>query len=62
MDLWNVLSVGIAFLLSAVLCPLLIPMLKKLKFGQNIREEGNPEHKKKQGTPTMVAIAYLASF
>ena len=62
MDLWNVLSVGIAFLLSAVLCPLLIPMLKKLKFGQNIREEGNPEHKKKQGTPTMGAIAYLAAF
>ena len=33
-------SVLIAFILSIIQGPLLIPMLHKLKFGQNIREEG----------------------
>ncbi len=50
-----------AFVLSAVFCPLLIPFLRKLKFGQQVREEGNPEHLKKQGTPTMGGIAFLAA-
>ncbi|MBO4410966.1 MAG: phospho-N-acetylmuramoyl-pentapeptide-transferase [Lachnospiraceae bacterium] len=47
------------FLLSAILCPILIPLLKKLKFGQQVRTEGNPEHLKKQGTPTMGGLAFL---
>ena len=33
-----------------------IPMLKRLKFGQTIREEGPDWHKSKQGTPTMGGI------
>ena len=49
----------VSFALSAVLCPLFIPVLRKLKFGQQVREEGNPEHLKKQGTPTMGGIAFL---
>ena len=58
-----VFFVGMAasFLLSAVLCPMLIPVLRRLKFGQQVREEGNPEHLKKQGTPTMGGIAFLAA-
>ncbi len=53
-------AVAISFLLSAVICPLLIPFLRKLKFGQNIREEGPQAHLKKAGTPTMGGIAFLA--
>ena len=57
----TVLPAFASFILSAVLCPLLIPFLKKLKFGQQVREEGNPDHLKKQGTPTMGGIAFLAA-
>ena len=53
------LTVVLSFLLSAVFCPLLIPVLRRLKFGQNERKEGNPEHQKKQGTPVMGALAFL---
>ena len=48
-----------AFAAELVLCPLLIPMLKKLKFGQYIREEGPKAHQKKAGTPTMGGISFL---
>ena len=30
----------IAFVMQLILCPILIPMLHRLKFGQYIREEG----------------------
>ena len=49
----------VAFAAELILCPLLIPMLKRLKFGQYIREEGPKEHQKKAGTPTMGAISFL---
>ena len=61
MKLSYFIGLAASFALSAVLCPLLIPMLRKLKFGQQVREEGNPEHLKKQGTPTMGGIAFLAA-
>ncbi len=48
-----------AFVLSAVLTKLLIPLLTKLKFGQYIREEGPEAHKKKAGTPTMGGLAFI---
>lgn len=54
-------SVLIAFLLSIILGPLVIPMLHKLKFGQNIREEGPKSHLKKAGTPTMGGIIFMVS-
>lgn len=57
-----VISVLVSFAAQLVLCPLLIPVLKKLKFGQYIREEGPKAHQKKAGTPTMGGIAILASF
>ena len=50
-----------AFAVSAVLCPLLIPVLRKLKFGQNERAEGPESHLKKAGTPTMGGIAILGA-
>lgn len=55
----EVLAAGVAFLLSAILTPLLIPMLHKLKFGQHIREDGPQAHLQKAGTPTMGGIAFL---
>ena len=43
----------IAFAVSVVLGKLLLPVLPKLKFGQNVYELAPESHKKKQGTPTM---------
>jgi phospho-N-acetylmuramoyl-pentapeptide-transferase len=51
----------IAFLISLILVPLLIPTLKRMKFGQSIREEGPKSHMKKTGTPTMGGLTFLIS-
>ena len=48
-----------AFALSAAACPVLIPFLKKLKFGQQVRDDGPQAHLKKAGTPTMGGIAFI---
>jgi len=50
-----------AFGLCAILCPILIPYLKRLKFGQTIRHDGPESHLKKTGTPTMGGIAIVLS-
>lgn len=55
------MPVIISFLISIILCPILIPFLKKLKFGQTEREEGPESHLKKNGTPTMGGLVILAS-
>lgn len=49
----------IAFAVTAILMPIGIPILHKLKFGQYIREEGPAAHKKKTGTPTMGGIMFI---
>ncbi|MDD6214727.1 MAG: phospho-N-acetylmuramoyl-pentapeptide-transferase [Firmicutes bacterium] len=48
-----------AFLVTAVLGPVLIPWLHKLKFGQQILDIGPNWHKKKSGTPTMGGIMFI---
>ncbi len=54
-----ILSFVISFILGVVICPIMIPKLRQMKFGQNIREEGPESHKKKSGTPTMGGIAII---
>lgn len=51
----------IAFILTAILVPLFIPLLKRMKFGQSIREEGPKSHMVKSGTPTMGGLTFLIS-
>lgn len=50
-----------AFLFTAILSPVYIPYLRKLKFGQSIREEGPQWHQKKSGTPTMGGLMFLTA-
>lgn len=57
----TILAIIIAFAISALLCPLIIPFLHKLKFGQQVRQEGPQAHLKKQGTPTMGGLIILSS-
>ena len=52
-----VLSFLIAFLLGFVL----IPWLRKLKFGQTILDIGPAWHKSKQGTPIMGGIMFIVA-
>ncbi len=54
-------TIGIAFLITVLLSPLFIPFLRRLKFGQSIREEGPKSHQKKSGTPTMGGIIIILS-
>ncbi|WP_449539922.1 phospho-N-acetylmuramoyl-pentapeptide-transferase [Ferdinandcohnia sp. Marseille-Q9671] len=54
-------SIAIGFVISVVLSPIFIPFLRRLKFGQSIREEGPKSHQKKSGTPTMGGIIILVS-
>lgn len=51
----------ISFIITAVFEPVLIPFLRRLKFGQTILEDGPAWHEKKQGTPTMGGIAFILS-
>lgn len=57
----TILAIIISFGVSAILCPILIPFLHRLKFGQQIRQEGPQSHLKKAGTPTMGGIVILAA-
>ena len=52
-----IISFGIAYIIG----PMLLPMLKKLKFGQTIREDGPASHLVKNGTPTMGGIIFIIS-
>ena len=57
----GILAIIIAFAVSAILCPIVIPFLHKLKFGQQVREDGPQAHLKKQGTPTMGGLVFLTA-
>lgn len=50
---------AISFIISVVLSPIIIPILRRLKFGQSIRTEGPKSHMKKAGTPTMGGVIFL---
>ncbi|MGG2952537.1 phospho-N-acetylmuramoyl-pentapeptide-transferase [Geobacillus stearothermophilus] len=56
-----VIAMAVSFLVTVILSPLFIPFLRRLKFGQSIREEGPKSHQKKSGTPTMGGIMILLS-
>ncbi len=55
------MTIGIAFLITVLASPIFIPLLRRLKFGQSIREEGPQSHMKKTGTPTMGGIMIILS-
>jgi len=55
------MTIAIAFLITVLLSPIFIPFLRRLKFGQSIREEGPKSHMKKTGTPTMGGVMIVVS-
>ncbi len=48
-----------SFILALIAGPLLIPLLKGLKFGQRVRDDGPQSHLKKEGTPTIGGLIFL---
>ena len=61
MDYKMVIPVLIAFGLSVLMGPIVIPFLRRLKMGQTERVEGVQSHLKKAGTPTMGGVMILAA-
>ncbi|KAF1084864.1 Phospho-N-acetylmuramoyl-pentapeptide-transferase [Sporotomaculum syntrophicum] len=49
----------IALVVTLALGPFFIPLLRRLKFGQNIRSDGPSRHLAKAGTPTMGGIIFI---
>ena len=55
-----IISFAVSLIVTAALGYVLIPVLHKLKFGQNILTDIGPAwHAKKQGTPTMGGIMFI---
>lgn len=54
-----IIAVLISFTISIIAGPFLIPVLRKLKFGQSILEIGPSWHANKSGTPTMGGIIFI---
>lgn len=59
-------QLAVAFAISLGTCliigPVLIPALRRLKFGQSVRSDGPQSHLQKQGTPTMGGVMFFFSF
>lgn len=53
------LAMLIAFAVSVAICPLYIRLLRRLQFGQQIREDGPARHRFKAGTPTAGGVVFL---
>ena len=54
-----ILSFIVAFGVGAIAGQILIPLLRRLKAGQAIREDGPTWHMAKQGTPTMGGLMFI---
>lgn len=61
MDYTFVIPVLISFVLSVIMGPIVIPVLRKMKMKQTERVEGVESHLQKAGTPTMGGVMILAS-
>lgn len=55
----HVLSFVGTFLLAIIAGPIIIPLLRRLKFGQTVREDGPATHLKKMGIPTIGGLIFI---
>ena len=59
--MWTVIAAIASFGAAALFGIWLVPFLKKIHFGQTIREEGPQWHNSKQGTPIMGGFMFIIS-
>lgn len=57
----NYIYILVAILMSLIIGYFMIPVLKKMKAGQSIREDGPQSHLSKSGTPTMGGLIFVSS-
>ncbi|MBQ2803800.1 MAG: phospho-N-acetylmuramoyl-pentapeptide-transferase [Lachnospiraceae bacterium] len=55
----SIVAAVLAFFITAVMAPIVIPFLRRLKCGQTVREDGPSTHLSKTGTPTMGGLLIL---
>lgn len=55
----TLLYMGCAMIAVAILTPFSLSFLRKLKFGQFVRDDGPESHLAKQGTPTMGGLVFI---
>ena len=58
--LWLILALIASEVAMLLIGPRVLPVLRKLKFGQTIYELGPKSHRTKQGTPTMGGLMFAA--
>ncbi len=61
-DFSVIIAAAVSFVVTGILGFVVIPYLRKLKFGQTILDIGPKWHKEKQGTPTMGGVMIVAGF
>ena len=54
-----ILSVMVGFIVAVIMGLVLIPVLKRINFGQRISEYVGESHRKKEGTPTMGGLIFI---
>ncbi|MDA8345975.1 MAG: phospho-N-acetylmuramoyl-pentapeptide-transferase [Thermaerobacter sp.] len=54
-------SLGLGFVISLGLGPLLLPVLRRLRLGQTVRDVGPQSHLQKTGTPTMGGLLFMVA-
>lgn len=59
LDIGYIIVFLVSLLVTVITGPVFIPWLHKLKFGQQILEEGPSWHQKKSGTPTMGGLMFI---
>ncbi|SHH43535.1 Phospho-N-acetylmuramoyl-pentapeptide-transferase [Anaerosphaera aminiphila DSM 21120] len=57
----NYIYILVAIFMSLIIGYFMIPVLKKMKAGQSIREDGPQSHLSKSGTPTMGGLIFVSS-
>lgn len=55
----HILAFAAAFILALIAGPICIPFLRRLKFGQTVRDDGPQSHLKKMGTPTIGGLVFI---
>ena len=55
------LAAGISAAVVLLLGPLLVPLLRRLRVGQRVRDDGPRAHLVKQGTPTMGGLLFIVA-
>lgn len=54
-----IIVASVSFVLTVLLGIIILPILRKLKVGQIVRDDGPKEHLKKAGTPTMGGVIFI---